>query len=50
MCGEGDIFSGDSFTDSQLVAAVNTATPVDPIVSARDAETEKALQTTPNFD
>ena len=50
MCGEGDIFSGDSLTDSQLVAAVNTPSRVDPVVPARDAETEKALQPTPDFD
>ena len=29
--------------------AVNNPTP-DPVVPARDAETEKALQTTPNFN
>ena len=49
MCGEQDIFSGDSFTDSQLVAAFNTPTLVDPIVPAWDAETDMALKTTPNF-
>ena len=32
------------------MAIVNTPTPVDPVVPARSAETEKALQPTPNFD
>ena len=50
MCGEGDIFSGDFLTDSQLVEAVNASTHLDPVVPAWDAETEKALQSTLNFD
>ena len=39
MCGEKDIFYGDSLTESQLVIAVNAPTLVDPVVtSARDPE------------
>ena len=49
MCGEQDIFLV-SLTDSQLVAIVNTPTPVDPVVPARSAEAEKALQPIPDFD
>ena len=49
MCGERDIFD-DSLNESQLMAMVNTPTPEDPVVPARSAETEKALQPTPGFN
>ena len=47
MCGEKDIFDDDPLTDSQLMAVVNAPTPVDPVVPARSAETEEALQPVP---
>ena len=50
MCGEKDIFDDDPLTDSQLMAVVNAPTPVDPVVPARSAETEKARQPAPGFD
>ena len=44
-CSDRDIFEEDDcLTDSQLLAAINTPTPVDPAVPARSAETEEALQ------
>ena len=50
MCCDRDIFADDLLTDSQFMVAINTPTPVDPIVPARSAETEKALQPAPDFD
>ena len=49
MCGEQDIFL-DSLTDSQLLVAVKTPTPVDPVVPARSVETENTLQPAPGFN
>ena len=37
-CNGRDIFEEDDLTDSQLVAAVNAPTQVDPVVQARSAE------------
>ena len=45
-CGGRDIFE-DDLSVSQLVAATNAPTPVDPAVPARSAETEEALQPVP---
>ena len=50
MCNDKDIFADDPLTGSQLLAFVNAPTPVDPVVPARSAETEKALQPDPNLD
>ena len=45
-CNGRDIFclKEDDLTDSQLVVAVNTQTQEDPVVPARSAEVEEALQ------
>ena len=45
-CSGRDIFE-DDLSVSQLVAAINTLTPVDPPVPARSSETEEALQPVP---
>ena len=50
ICSDRDIFADDSLTSSQLLASVKAPTPVDPIVPARSAETEKAMQPAPDFD
>ena len=50
MCNDKDIFADDPLTGSQLLAFVNAPTPVDPVVPARSAETEKALQPVPNLN
>ena len=50
MCGEKEIFSQDSLMDSQLVAVVNTSTPMDPVgPPPKDPETEQALEPSPSF-
>ena len=50
ICCERDIISGDCPLESQLVAAVNGSNPVDPVVpSARNLETDKALEPSPEF-
>ena len=50
MCEEREIFSQDSLTDSQLVAVVNTSTPMDPVgPPPKDLETEQALEPSPSF-
>ena len=41
-CDE-DIFDDDPLTDSQLMAVINTSTPVDLVVSAKCTETQDAL-------
>ena len=43
-CNGRDIFEEDDCTDSQLLAAVNAPTQEDPVVPARSAEVEAALQ------
>ena len=50
MCGEREIFSQDSLMNSQLVAVVNTSTPVDTVGHPpKDPETEQALEPSPSF-
>ena len=50
MCGDRDIFADDPLTGSQLLAFANTPTLVDPVVPARSAETEKAMQPVLNLN
>ena len=48
MCCEKDI--NGPLTGSQLMAVFNAPTPVDPVVPARSAVTEKALWPVPNLN
>ena len=50
MCSDWDIFADDPLIGFQLLAFVNAPTIVDPVVRARSAETQKALQHVPNLN
>ena len=50
MYWEKEIFSYNSLMDSQLVAVVNTSTPMDPVgPPPKNPETEQALEPSPSF-